>query len=246
MKSKKFVLTKEHIGGYPKGLPFSRIFRNMAIPLVKLLIRTPVTPNQLTSFSILLTIVRFVLFISGNALYIFIGVFVMLFDKVLDYADGPLARFKGIVSLKGIFLDKVHHDFHFVTLFLGLSIGVFNNTSNLIYLIFGGLAVIFYLLSRNLYHFKTLIIYAKSKNPMERIKEKEFSSKAMTKIMIIKKVVDFPRMYGDMLLYLVAPISLFFNILPYYIIFYGAYNAIYYIPLLYYTSTFKEDKKKKS
>jgi phosphatidylglycerophosphate synthase len=236
-------LTQEQIGIAPEALPARHFFRACAIPIVKLLLLTPITANQLSFFGILLAVFRFGLFITGKPYYILLGGVIMFFDKIIDYADGPLARCKGC-SLRGIFLDKIHHDFHFLGLFIGAPIGISIASNNFIYLILGGFAVTSYFLSRNVYHYKKIILYENSKKPLKRIKEKEFSDKKMKIILNIKKIFDKPKMYADFIFYFIAILQLYFPIiLPIYITFYSIYNTFYFIPAFYYNSVFKEDKK---
>jgi CDP-diacylglycerol--glycerol-3-phosphate 3-phosphatidyltransferase len=75
----------------------------LTMPAVHLLAKTPVTPNQLSVFGFLLSIVTAVLIAFGGQ---FIAGFVMLFSGYFDIIDGALARQKGQSSRFGAVLDS--------------------------------------------------------------------------------------------------------------------------------------------
>lgn len=77
--------------------------RNITGPIVRLLARTPVTPNTLTVLSLLVTAVAAGLVIAGHLL---IAGLVMLFASVFDILDGALARSTGRVTRFGAALDS--------------------------------------------------------------------------------------------------------------------------------------------
>ena len=224
--------TEEQIGGYPH-LPFVKQFRGMAIPIAKVLVKTPITPNQITFFCVLLALVRIPLFISGNPYLIFVGALTMLLDKILDNTDGIVARYKKKFSLRGIFLDKFHHDIHYIGLFVGLGIGTFISTGYITYLFCGIIAMVFYILTRNVFHYHKMVVGdKKTLNP--------FSEEKMNILRQIKELIDIPRMYGDMIVYPLAFINIFYPVFGFYLIYYAFYNLIYFIPNFYYATIFKE------
>ncbi len=72
-------------------------------PVVKVLARTPVTPNFLTFFSLILATGAAALIVSGNLLA---GGFVIIAAGFLDMLDGALARRTDRVTRFGAILDS--------------------------------------------------------------------------------------------------------------------------------------------
>lgn len=72
-------------------------------PLVRLLARTPVTPNTLTWFGVLIAAGAGVLIALGHP---FAAGFVVLFGGFFDTIDGALARYTGQTSRFGAILDS--------------------------------------------------------------------------------------------------------------------------------------------
>lgn len=72
-------------------------------PVVKLLARTPVTPNTITWLGFLITVGAAVLVVTGN---LFAAGFVVLFAGIFDMLDGALARITNRVTLFGSVLDS--------------------------------------------------------------------------------------------------------------------------------------------
>ena len=72
-------------------------------PIVKLIARTPVTPDTLTWLGFLLTVASAVLVVNGN---LFIAGLVVLFAGFFDMLDGALARITNRVTRFGGVLDS--------------------------------------------------------------------------------------------------------------------------------------------
>ena len=60
-----------------------------------------------------------------------------------------------------------------------LTIGIFINTNNLMYLLFGGVAATFSVLSRSAWSYRTITLYAKSKNNPAKLQEGVFKQKGI-------------------------------------------------------------------
>lgn len=76
-----------------------------AFVIVLIRLRVPVSPNQLTAFSLLLGIGAAVAFAMGQYSYLVLGVVLLNISFLLDCADGQLARIKGIQSQFGAWYD---------------------------------------------------------------------------------------------------------------------------------------------
>jgi phosphatidylglycerophosphate synthase len=67
---------------------------------------TNITPNQITIFRSILTLISFSLFLQINNIYLYIiGFVIFQFAEILDSTDGDLARYKNLRSKLGIFLE---------------------------------------------------------------------------------------------------------------------------------------------
>jgi len=102
---------------YEKYKKFSILFRAKYFkPILRLLAILKITPNQITIFRLI--------FIAPIAYYFFIEnltgvlIFYLLF-WLLDLVDGALARYLGLQSDKGRFLDSVVDNFMYAVLILG-------------------------------------------------------------------------------------------------------------------------------
>ena len=83
------------------------VLRPIAGVLVRILYRTPITPNQVTIAAIIAGFVAAVLFFLGGATAIALAGIAMTTKDLLDSADGQLARSKNLYSRRGRFLDSL-------------------------------------------------------------------------------------------------------------------------------------------
>lgn len=88
-------------------------------PIVRLLAKTPVTPNTLTVCSLLVTLVAAVLIVLNQLLA---AALVMLFASFFDILDGALARSTNRVTKFGAALDSSLDRLAEAAIFIGLTI----------------------------------------------------------------------------------------------------------------------------
>lgn len=88
-----------------------------------LLVRTPITPNQLTISWGLLMIVGSILFFFGKYYLNIIGAVCWVVAYVLDYVDGDIARYKNMKSSRGAFQDLVNHRATYPLMMFGIGFG---------------------------------------------------------------------------------------------------------------------------
>ena len=101
-------------------LPWDQILARI---IVKQLVRSPITPNQITYFSLLLAICGSILLTVGKSSYSNCGVLLFIFARFLDHLDGELARQKEMKSKIGYYLDYIAGGISYGTLFICLGIG---------------------------------------------------------------------------------------------------------------------------
>ena len=80
-------------------------FRIVSARITKILLRTSITPNQVTIFRGILNAIALYFLTTGNYIY-FIGVFILFqINELLDHVDGELARVGNMQSQLGVFLE---------------------------------------------------------------------------------------------------------------------------------------------
>ncbi len=85
------------------------VFTPLSRMLSLIIVRLPVTPNQLTIFWGLLMIVSSILLMSGDRVLSTIGGIGWIIAYALDYTDGDIARYKDMRSKRGDYQDRVNH-----------------------------------------------------------------------------------------------------------------------------------------
>jgi len=136
-----------------KYLPADRyIVRPPAALLVRAVLRTPVTPNQLTFASFLIGLLGGMTYLGGTpVLFALAGCLVMV-STIFDSADGMLARTRGIASRYGAFLDLFLDRVTDFAVLVGMSFGYYQYVQDVRYLVFGLLTVGLYFLQVSLWY----------------------------------------------------------------------------------------------
>jgi len=123
---------------FQQGLNLSDIIPgHISIYLVWILIRTPITPNQITLFGLAIGIIAAGLFATGTREIMAIASGIYMLSIVLDYCDGKIARFKNISSLTGEYLDRINDAIVTPCVFGGITIGVFASNQSLLVIALG-------------------------------------------------------------------------------------------------------------
>ena len=99
--------------------------QRIASVLVRPLVKTPVTPNQLTIFTLLIALTGAGMLAVGEANYANWGAGLFVLARFLDHFDGELARQKGMTSRLGYYLDYISGALSYGALFLCLGIGFY-------------------------------------------------------------------------------------------------------------------------
>lgn len=104
------------------------VLRDAALPLTRLLLKTSVSANQVTLFSILVGIAGIVFIARLGSLNFLWGILLLQFWYYLDHVDGQIARFHNTSSLSGRFFDFwMHHLIH-APIFFALGWYLFSKT----------------------------------------------------------------------------------------------------------------------
>ncbi|MBT3306555.1 MAG: CDP-alcohol phosphatidyltransferase family protein [Alphaproteobacteria bacterium] len=101
--------------------------QQLASVLVKPLVKSPVTPNQLTIFTLLIALGGAGMLAVGEQVYSNWGVGLFVLARFMDHFDGELARQKGMTSRLGYYLDYISGALSYGTLFACLGIGFYQS-----------------------------------------------------------------------------------------------------------------------
>ena len=116
---------------------FEALYNRLSKPISMIVVKTSLTPNQITIFSGILGMIgAFFLMQHSRANLITAAVFIQLFT-ILDLVDGDIARIKGLHSHFGKWLDVFFDKLNDFLIILGLSIGVYLKTNEIYTLYLG-------------------------------------------------------------------------------------------------------------
>lgn len=120
------------------------IYRKFSTPFTYTFVKLGISPSTVSILNFIPPLIGFYLLSLGNYISIIIGLLFFAVFKVLDCADGEVARIQNPnvmdekhKSIEGPFLDGVAHYIYPITLGMGLGIGAFRLYSNEIYLLLG-------------------------------------------------------------------------------------------------------------
>lgn len=101
--------------------------QRIARVLVKPLLATPITPNQLTVLTLAVALSGVGLLAEGGRVYTNWGAGLFVLARFLDHFDGELARQNGMTSRFGYYLDYISGAISYGALFLCLGIGFYSS-----------------------------------------------------------------------------------------------------------------------
>lgn len=116
---------------YHESFIFRFIYRFFSVRITRYLVRTRLTPNQITIISFLMGLLAAFLFSFGSPLYLRIGAISLFLCLILDCVDGEVARLKHMESKFGEFLDGFSGRVKDFFVVLGLSLGLYKQIHNI-------------------------------------------------------------------------------------------------------------------
>jgi len=135
---------------------FARHFdRKISGAISRQLLKTPVTPNQITVFVTLIGVAAGCLMAQPGYAAKVEGSLVFLFTSILDGCDGEVARAKQMMSKLGGWLDLWGDNVVHIAVFYGLGIGLFKDRGNPVYVTLGRIAVLGTIVSAVLASYQT-------------------------------------------------------------------------------------------
>ncbi len=122
------------------------LFRKVSYYPTYLLLKTNITPTQVTWISVIFGLVSVPFFYFGIYKWTLIGTLILIISALLDHIDGSIARYKQIYSAKGYYLDEVGSFIFNSGFLLMLGFGGYNKTDNIIWLYLGIACLFSYLI----------------------------------------------------------------------------------------------------
>lgn len=110
--------------------------------LTQFLVKLPITPNQITSFNLVLSFLAASMMILPTYFYRVIGGLLICLSSILDGCDGEVARVKVMSSKFGAWFDTIADDLANNLFLAAIVLGLYWQTGNGIYLWFGFSALI--------------------------------------------------------------------------------------------------------
>ena len=105
--------------------PIARLDRQVSTRLSRLLVRTPLTPNQITLIGTTIGLLGAWLLAAGTHVHAVLGTFLFWTAVIIDGCDGEVARLKLCETHFGYLLDVTTDNIVHAAIFLGLGVGVY-------------------------------------------------------------------------------------------------------------------------
>ena len=141
----------------------SRIYIEGSALIVYLIQNIPIHPNHITILYILLSFFSFFFLISNIKILMIIGLIIFIFQPILDWADGLLARIKRQTSLLGHMLDAWGANVYFYLLITSVGIYLFNSTNKIYFLYLTIFSIFIKLVDFRIFIFQQLFYENKKK-----------------------------------------------------------------------------------
>ena len=113
------------------------LFRKVSFYISVPILKTNITPTQITWFWAILAVVAGFFFYSGDYWWSLAGAIVASIGFMFDHLDGNIARYKKIFSDKGYFLDEIGSYLGIPFTIVMIGMGGFQKTGNIMWLYLG-------------------------------------------------------------------------------------------------------------
>ncbi len=112
------------------GIVSKIINRKVSIFISKYLVKTGLTPNQISVFNLMIGISSALLFAKGSFPWIFMGGILVQVTSITDGCDGEIARLKFLSSKFGAWLDDVFDRYIDMLIVIGMAYGYWTISQN--------------------------------------------------------------------------------------------------------------------
>lgn len=205
-----------------------RVMRWFAPYMVKPLINTSITPNQVTAFMLLFGLIISPLLFQQE--YVVFSI-LYLFYYYLDKVDGALAIIKKKTSFFGMYLDYLSHALVEPLIYFWLTWGIYFQTRDPVILLCGISLIFFYAFNRSMYGLTLGVTTKQGKKDMlaEDFYNKQPKFSEINVVQKIKLVVN--NIYSAPYIALILVCALLSNVPHWFIFWYG--TTIPFISMVY-------------
>lgn len=116
-------------------------FSNLSLRISYLLIRTSVTPNQVTLLSTIIGLIGAATILSANYWFRILGIIIWFVGYILDFCDGEIARYRSMQSEFGHWFDEVTDRVKDVGLYTAITLLTARESGSMIAILLGLLAL---------------------------------------------------------------------------------------------------------
>ncbi len=110
----------------------------LALPFIKILLKTPLTPNMISVMGVFVSLAAGYFFSIGNYWYSIIGAILSYVSALFDHMDGSVARLKSMESAFGSYFETVCDFAYYFSFAVGITVGLYRASGNQLYLFLGG------------------------------------------------------------------------------------------------------------
>src|SRR3989344_2338909 len=164
------MLKKVKIVRREKNLIIERFYRPITDFLFSIIIRTKITPNNITTLSIIFGLISGIFFSFGNMLNLILGVIFSQLSLICDLLDGDLARTKKLTSEYGRWYDIIATKLFKYFIFLGATIGAYRISNNPLILIIGTIAIFNITMISFISNFRSFFEFTKNYSELPEVK----------------------------------------------------------------------------
>ncbi len=112
------------------GLIAKTINRRISNLITRWLMKTPITPNQISAFNLLFSAFAAWVVSFGQPISTIVGGILFQFASILDGCDGEVAHIKFKASKKGAFIDTVTDQLSYMFFVVGVTVGAYKVTGS--------------------------------------------------------------------------------------------------------------------
>lgn len=112
----------------------ARLNKRILLPLIKVLLRTPLTPNMVSVMAVVISLSSGYFYSKGYYTATLIGAFLAYISALADHVDGCIARLKSKESAFGAHFDTICDYVFYLSFGIGMTVGLYKMSQNPIYI----------------------------------------------------------------------------------------------------------------
>lgn len=144
-------------------------YRPFVEVVTRILVKTKITPNQITTIGIFVSIIAGFFLALGEWKYLIVGAILTQAVLISDMLDGKVARYKKLGTVFGEWYDGIANKIFKYTLFLGATIGAYKISNDPLMLIVGLIATFNMTMISFILYLKPLFEFSRGHTELPRI-----------------------------------------------------------------------------